>query len=57
MSFLAELRRRNDLRVLIAYLAGAWLLLQIADIAPELGHCALYAGIATILRNGRAACR
>jgi TolB-like protein len=32
MSFLAELKRRNVLRVLIAYLAGAWLLIQIADV-------------------------
>ena len=38
MSFLAELKRRNVLRVLIAYLAGAWLLLQIADVVlPRLG--------------------
>ena len=32
MSLLAELKRRNVLRVLIAYLAGAWLLIQIADV-------------------------
>ena len=32
MSFLSELRRRNVIRVAIAYLAGAWLLLQIADV-------------------------
>jgi hypothetical protein len=31
MSFLSELKRRNVLRVGIAYLAGAWLLIQIAD--------------------------
>ncbi len=38
MSFLAELKRRNVIRVLIAYLAGAWLLLQIADVVlPRLG--------------------
>ncbi|MDX1507415.1 MAG: hypothetical protein R3358_03980 [Woeseiaceae bacterium] len=32
MSFLNELKRRNVIRVAIAYLAGAWLLLQIADV-------------------------
>lgn len=32
MSFLAELRRRNVIRVLIAYLAAAWFLIQIADV-------------------------
>jgi len=32
MSFLDELKRRNVLRVALAYLAGAWLLLQIADV-------------------------
>ncbi len=32
MSLLAELKRRNVLRVFIAYLAGAWLLIQIADV-------------------------
>ena len=32
MSFFAELKRRNVIRVAIAYLAGAWLLLQIADV-------------------------
>lgn len=32
MSLFAELRRRNVLRVVIAYLAGAWLLIQIADV-------------------------
>ena len=38
MSLLAELKRRNVLRVLIAYLAGAWLLIQIADVVlPRLG--------------------
>ena len=31
MSFLSELRRRNVLRVSIAYLAGAWLLIQIVE--------------------------
>ncbi len=38
MSLFAELKRRNVLRVLIAYLAGAWLLIQIADVVlPRLG--------------------
>ncbi len=32
MSFIEELKRRNVLRVALAYLAGAWLFLQIADI-------------------------
>ena len=32
MSLFAELKRRNVLRVFIAYLAGAWLLIQIADV-------------------------
>ena len=32
MSFFEELRRRNVLRVALAYLAGAWLLLQVADV-------------------------
>lgn len=31
MSFISELRRRNVLRVAIAYLAGAWLLIQILE--------------------------
>ena len=31
MSFLDELRRRNVIRVAIAYLAGAWLLIQILE--------------------------
>ena len=41
MSFFAELKRRNVFRVGIAYLIGAWLLLQISDVvlnniaAPE----------------------
>lgn len=51
MSFVSELKRRGVLRVTLAYLAGAWLLLQIADLAfpafgipdsvmaPELGAC------------------
>ena len=38
MSFLAELRRRNVIRVLIAYLAAAWFLIQIADtVVPTYG--------------------
>ena len=38
MSFLAELRRRNVIRVLIAYLAAAWFLIQIADtVVPAYG--------------------
>ncbi len=32
MSFFAELKRRNVVRVGIAYLIGGWLLLQIADV-------------------------
>jgi len=35
VSFLAELRRRNVLRVVIAYLAGAWLLIQIAETVVQ----------------------
>ena len=38
MSFLAELRRRNVIRVLIAYLALAWFLIQLADtVFPAYG--------------------
>lgn len=38
MSFLAELKRRNVIRVLIAYLAAAWFLIQIADtVVPAYG--------------------
>lgn len=32
MSLFKELKRRNVIRVLVAYLAGAWLLIQIADV-------------------------
>ncbi|HEY5775905.1 MAG TPA: hypothetical protein VIS57_07465, partial [Xanthomonadales bacterium] len=32
MSFFAELKRRNVFKVGIAYLVGAWLLIQVADI-------------------------
>jgi hypothetical protein len=31
LSFFSELKRRNVLRVAIAYLAGAWLLVEVAD--------------------------
>ena len=31
MSIFNELKRRNVIRVALAYLAGAWLLIQIAD--------------------------
>jgi TolB-like protein len=38
MPLLAELKRRNVFRVAIAYLVGAWVLLQIADVVvPALG--------------------
>jgi len=33
VSLIAELRRRNVFRVALAYLAGAWLLIQVADTA------------------------
>lgn len=36
MSFFEELKRRNVFRVGIAYLVGAWLLLQLADVLSEL---------------------
>jgi adenylate cyclase len=37
-SFIEELARRNVFRVAIAYLAGAWLLIQIADtVLPKFG--------------------
>jgi len=36
MSFWEELRRRNVVRVGIAYLVGAWLLLQLAEVLSEL---------------------
>ena len=32
MSFIRELKRRNVLRVAIVYLAGSWLILQVADV-------------------------
>lgn len=38
MSLFAELKRRNVLRVAIAYTAAAWMLIQVADIVfPRLG--------------------
>lgn len=38
MSFLEELKRRNVLRVAFAYLAGSWLVIQIADtVLPRVG--------------------
>lgn len=35
MSLFAEIKRRNVLRVMAAYLAGAWLLVQVADTVVE----------------------
>jgi len=32
LPFFKDLKRRNVLRVALAYLAGAWLLLQVADV-------------------------
>jgi TolB-like protein/tetratricopeptide (TPR) repeat protein len=38
LSLFAELKRRNVIRVILAYLAGAWLLIQIADtVFPAYG--------------------
>ena len=38
MSFFEELRRRNVLRVAVAYIVGAWLLIQVAEtIFPLFG--------------------
>ena len=38
MNFFSELKRRNVVRVGIAYLVSAWVLIEIADIMlPELG--------------------
>ena len=38
MSLLAELKRRNVIRVSMAYLAGAWLIVQVLDtVIPWLG--------------------
>jgi len=36
MSFFEELKRRNVIRVAIAYAVGAWLLLQLTDVLVEL---------------------
>ena len=36
MSFFAELKRRNVLRVGIAYIVGSWLLLQLTDVLSQL---------------------
>lgn len=36
MGFWEELKRRNVVRVGIAYLVGAWLLLQLAEVLSEL---------------------
>jgi len=36
MSFFAELKRRNVVRVGIAYIIGGWLLLQLTDVLSEL---------------------
>lgn len=36
MSFVAELKRRKVIRVAIAYVIGAWLLLQLAEVLSEL---------------------
>jgi len=32
MSIIAELKRRNVIRIAIAYLITAWLILQVADV-------------------------
>ena len=46
MSFVAELKRRNVVRVAVAYLAGAWLLIQIADtVVPAFGWAEKSVGI------------
>ena len=38
MSFVSELKRRGVARVMLGYLAGVWLILQIADLAfPAFG--------------------
>ena len=54
MLFLAELRKRNVIRVLIAYLASAWFLVQIADtVVPAYGWPESVVGILiTILAIG-----
>ena len=51
MSFFEELKRRNVIRVGIAYIVGSWLLVQGADLvfdligAPMTGCCVAVAGI------------
>jgi len=54
MSLVAELRRRNVFRVAIAYLAGSWLLIQVADtVVPAFGWPETTVGIfITILAIG-----
>ena len=38
MSFIAELKRRNVIRTVVAYLAAAWLLIQVFEsLLPVLG--------------------
>jgi len=50
MSFISELKRRNVIRVAIAYLAGAWLLIQIADtVVPAFGWPETAVGILIIV--------
>jgi adenylate cyclase len=54
MSFLDELKRRNVVRVLIAYLAAAWFLIQIADtVVPAYGLADSVVGVLiTVLAIG-----
>ena len=54
MSVLNELRRRNVHRVALAYLAGAWLLIQIADtVFPRIGLSdAVVTGVIVLLAIG-----
>lgn len=54
MSLLSELRRRNVLRAGAAYLAGSWLLVQVADIVlPRYGFGdGLFTGLITVLAIG-----
>ncbi len=35
MSFIAELKRRNVIRVAVFYIVAAWLIIQVADILLE----------------------
>lgn len=49
MSFVAELKRRNVLRVGAAYLVAAWLLIQVAEtILPAFGFGPTAVRIVTI---------